>query len=179
MRFWDFRASAAPAASGRHDCSGWFDGLRCSDFCHTHEVARGSKELRHEVGAFDATPARLAEVAGGLHPAKRFLDAFADSLAGFVGLRPGGASVKSGGLPALDAGHMRGDLAVMAILHKLLGVIAFVRSDASDLKAKHRQFVELLRGHIRLGVSLAARRLDVQFDQQAIAILAHRMHPKT
>lgn len=179
-RFPDFRVSAAPAASsGRHCISGWFDGLGCNDFRHTKKIAGGTEELRHLVRPINPEAARFVEVAGGFHPAKRLLDSLADALAGFVGVEPDGSSIKSRGLPAFDTGHMRGDPAATAIPDKLLRFIAFVRSHAFDLKAKHCQFIELLRSRIRLGVALSAGRRDVQLGQQATAIVAHGMHPKT
>src|SRR4051794_40618347 len=58
-----------------------------------HEVVRGGDEVPSQLGAGQPAVARSSEAADRLQPAKHFLDALADALAGGVARMPSGARI--------------------------------------------------------------------------------------
>src|SRR5918912_2530733 len=119
--------------------------------------------------ALDAAVATLAETPGGLGPAEDLLDALTDFLA--CGMRKGQEHVQ--GLLSVFARGVRHYALLANASDELLRVIAFICADSLRFEAAVAQLDHLVDGDRRL--CSADRRLNIEQDAQAVAILHRRV----
>ena len=104
---------------------------------HSHDVARGRRQLEVLIDPFDATVDGLADSPDGLAPTEVVLDSLSDHLAGGVA-RVMCRKPINGAAPLVGrvARHVRGDAALPAGGHEVPGVVSLVGSNRlRDLQA--------------------------------------------
>jgi hypothetical protein len=108
------------------------------------------------------------------HPAKAFLDLFADALTGLVFRRSGGAPIQPFDQTFLNLSDMRTESHVLALLNKDFSMVALIPGRGPwSVSTVLGTRLQLARRHRRLADLDGI--VDVKFSEQAVAVLHQGM----
>src|SRR5262249_31039983 len=152
-------------------------GVRTAASCGSRHQARDAKQVvggASEIGVHlhssASAEAGFAQPTDRLHPAEGLLDPFADPLTDRVARVTRGARVerRASGPPEILR-HMGGNLEFPTRCDEIAGVITFVPAQG-DSAAPSQAFISHRDRRTALGS--AVRRLDLNIDEQAVAVLS-------
>src|SRR5688500_16813357 len=139
------------------------------ELAHPKEAVGSGDEGSGQGRSLNASEPRPPEAAYGLHPAKDFLDPFADHVADSVAAMACGAAVDRGRLLLRD---VRDDVALATCGDEAPHVIALVAAQGDATVAELR-VIEHLQRIAPFGPTVGL--VDAEIHEQAVAILHQRV----
>src|SRR5262249_53747253 len=105
--------------------------------CYSEQIVGGTNQIGVHLHPLAATVGRFAQTSDRLHPAKGFLDSFADRLADDITRLTGGARVESGtSRPRIILRHVRSNVECATGGNEAAGVVALIGAQGDAAAAR-------------------------------------------